>query len=392
MTVSDFSVVRGGGQVRLEARIEWEDCEREPFTLFFATSEEFENDLFPHSSILLNACLLPAWRSREKRISIAAPLCPVLVRQIEIALTTLREWYPGLGPHPRIDKQSGLEAIAPVGDGALSLMSCGIDSVALLRWNKLNLPAGHPDAISGLVMMLLTDDPQAPPPKLETLQPARQASANRVALETGTTLKVVASNIWWLVDNGHFYDKVWFGAVLASIAHVMAGGHRLGYVAAGRGISDLYPCGSHPLVDPYYSSAHFKMVLDGVEQDRLGKTALIANWKTGLDNLRVCQNDHEGVANCGTCEKCIRTKLALVALGKLGDCDAFEDPDVDVDLVKTLGQYKMISSRYVAQCYRELLPHLLARKRDDLEAALRKMVDTARVPDPYDSSTIGLEN
>jgi len=392
MTISDFCVLKGGGQVRMEATIEWEDSEREPFTLFFASGEAFENDLFPHSSILLNACILPAWRSREKRISVAAPLCPVLVRRIEIALATLRRWYPSLGPYPRIDHQRGPEAIAPVGNGALSLISCGIDSLALLRWNKLHIPPGHPDAISGLVMMLLTDDPQVPPPKLETLQSARQASAKRLADDTGTTFKTVASNIWWLVDNGHFYDKVWFGAVLASISHVMAGGHRMGYVAAGRGISDLYPCGSHPLIDPYYSSAHFKVVLDGLEQTRLEKTALIANWKTGLDNLRVCQNDHEGVSNCGTCEKCIRTKLALVALGKLGDCDAFEDPDVDVDLVRTLGQYNMISSRYVAECYRELLPHLLARKRSDLEAALREMVETARVSDPYEASTVGLQN
>lgn len=48
---------------------------------------------------------------------------------------------------------------------------------------------------------------------------------------------------------------------------------------------------------------------------RTAKVGLISNWPAGYDNLRVCWQGAMTGHNCGTCEKCVRTKLNAIASG-----------------------------------------------------------------------------
>src|SRR5439155_23473995 len=121
----------------------------------------------------------------------------------------------------------------------------------------------------------------------------------------------------------------------------------------------LPPSGSHPLLDSYYSSAHFQIEHHGLDMSRFEKTALVADWPIALQNIRVCQNDSSGNTNCGTCEKCIRTMTALAALGKLKDCRSFPGDDVFPELLHSVQQYHMIHNEYEANWYREILPALI---------------------------------
>jgi hypothetical protein len=55
---------------------------------------------------------------------------------------------------------------------------------------------------------------------------------------------------------------------------------------------------------------------DGADMSRFEKTRLVAAWDAGLQNIKVCTRNWPG-ANCGECEKCLRTMLALTALNAL---------------------------------------------------------------------------
>jgi hypothetical protein len=132
--------------------------------------------------------------------------------------------------------------------------------------------------------------------------------------------------------------------------------------------------GSSPLLDPYYSSAHFRIQHHGSAMSRLDKTSLVADWHTGLQNIRVCQKDPSGHQNCGSCEKCIRTMAALVSLGKLDSCDAFPAKDLSADLLSSVKRWDMISSEYQLNWYREMTNNLLTLGRQDLVSVIRDFV------------------
>lgn len=130
------------------------------------------------------------------------------------------------------------------------------------------------------------------------------------------------------------------------------------------------PFGSHPLLDPNYSSCDLQIRHDGILLSRLDKTRLVAEWDVALENLRVCNNQNRikpGALNCGQCEKCLRTKLALLALGKLDKTRAFPDSDVSETrlLAKTSIAGKSVR-QYEEACYRDVALALAANGQGDL--------------------------
>jgi hypothetical protein len=181
------------------------------------------------------------------------------------------------------------------------------------------------------------------------------------------------TNIWTLVDDGWFYWQMWYGALLSGVGHLFSGRFAHAYIAGGRPVARLRPEGSHRLLDPSYGSGHIAVELHGVEPTRLEKTALVADWPAALHGIRVCQKGQNWPGNCGTCERCIRTMLELVAVGKLWECGAFPAHDVSVELVRSVAEYEMLCPDQLFW-YRELVPALGASGRDDLAAAVEGVV------------------
>jgi hypothetical protein len=98
------------------------------------------------------------------------------------------------------------------------------------------------------------------------------------------------------------------------------------FIAASRSYADLIPLGSHPLLDPLWSTETTEFVHDGCEATRIEKAAVIASDDIALKHLRVCWENRGGAYNCGRCEKCLRTMACLRTLGVLQRCSAFESP------------------------------------------------------------------
>ena len=117
------------------------------------------------------------------------------------------------------------------------------------------------------------------------------------------------------------------------------------------------------------------MIHHGVDLTRLEKVALVGDWKTGLDNIRVCQNDDEGVYNCCTCEKCILTMCELEALGKLKDSAAFSVKEVTPELLNTIQTYDMIYNDFQVDFYEEIMPLLEGKGKSDLSEVLKKVLN-----------------
>lgn len=107
------------------------------------------------------------------------------------------------------------------------------------------------------------------------------------------------------------------GAALVSALQFFKPIARSCLIGSSKPYNDIvFPYGSNPLTDALLSSDSMQVLHDGARFDRLEKTAIVSQWPEGTRNLRVCWNGGQIEANCGKCEKCIRTKLGFLALGK----------------------------------------------------------------------------
>lgn len=377
MIVSDLRAGKALGVARVEATVTWEDSDAEPMTLYVETEQEHAAALRADPNAFLTSCLLPAWRSGERRIRVEGILCPALTERVKAPMRMLKRWHPGdFGPTPVIEAGDHFAARQPVAGQAIALLSCGVDSLATLRWNVLNIPRDHPDAIVASLFIAYDRDPTPSLARLESATAPRASAVRPVAADAGTRVIPVRTNMWWLAPDGWFFTEKWHGAALASMAAFFSGEYRKGYVASSHNPDVVAPNGSHPLLDPFFSSAHFAIEHDLFSMSRSEKVALIAEWPVGIAHVRVCTNDSEGGPNCGTCEKCIRTQVHLAALGK-GSVAAASFPTTSISpgLVRYLEEYDMIRGHppYIAW-YSEAIAGLRDNGLGPVADELRRIV------------------
>ena len=101
------------------------------------------------------------------------------------------------------------------------------------------------------------------------------------------------------------------GAELGAVALAIGFGRVAIPSTAMRG--ELGPLGSHPVLDPLFSTERTEVVHHG-EPSRLQKVRALTRFPEALELLDVCQREAEPL-NCGECEKCLRTMLELHAAG-----------------------------------------------------------------------------
>ena len=376
MRIENLRSERNGDRARVAATVAWEDCDRPTHEVYFETVEPFADSLTCNPHAFLVGCAIPAMHYGEKRVFIDTEICPELRVGLETAMGWLRHWFyepeqelvrieaktRSALPHPRTPERAGF------------FFSGGIDSYATLRANQLNFPREHPWSLRDALVVfgLEIDIPQAFQFVADMLQ--------EVAQEAGLTLVPVYTNLYLnyreedAKNHFNFWKYEHQGAVLAAIAHAFARRLTVVSIASGDDIPNIYPYGTHPLLDPNYSSIDLRIRHDGIAHSRLEKTKLVAEWDLALQHLRVCNQFRRywpGRLNCGRCEKCVRTMLALVALGSLERTDAFPENDLTEEVVLSA-----VHIDYdVVHFYRELVPHLEARGRHDLARAVRRKLD-----------------
>ena len=257
--------------------------------------------------------------------------------------------------------------------------SGGIDAFATLRANRLNYPDTHPGFIRDgiLVFGLEMDDSEKFKHVLEFYGGvAQEAELNLIPVYTNVYLVYRAEDER---NDFRFWGDHFQGAAFASIAHALANRYTSVSISASDAIPDLtlmkrvnlWPYGSHPLLDPQYGSSDLRIRHEGIAWSRLDKTRLVAGWDVALQNLRVCnqfRRYERGELNCGRCEKCVRTMLGLEALGLLERTSVFPVNRLSAELVKSAGSL----SDNPEGSYMELVEPLRKKGRDDLVEAIEQ--------------------
>jgi len=142
------------------------------------------------------------------------------------------------------------------------------------------------------------------------------------------------------------------------------------FIASSYDIPNLHPCGSHPLLDPEYSSYNMRIRHRDYELARLEKIKIVSDWNVALQNFRVCLANTPDRLNCGCCEKCVRTMTELTALGLLHKTDAFVEDEITWEHISQFD----ITIRGRPPFYKHTVPLLKEQGRDDLANAIEKQI------------------
>lgn len=250
-----------------------------------------------HGDAFLAAALLPAMRAGEALRIEGAPVSPQLLAGAARIQDIFLRWDRRC---QRIEVHAESAAAEVLQPGVASFFSGGVDGTYTL--------SQHIDEITHLVFIKGVDiqiDNDA-------LFARALASNQRFAAAFGKTLLPVATNIrHFCHPRGLNWGDMYNGSGLASVA--LALGFKTMYVASSDSYEYLNPHGSHPLLDPLWSTEATTLIHDGCEAPRSDRLRAIAQLPGALDILRVCWQD--AGYNCGHCEKCLRTMLALRLLG-----------------------------------------------------------------------------
>ena len=326
MRIEDVQRLEVDGRSRLAATAIWETRSSDPVDLYFEVPAEHATALSGSPDPFLVGCSVLAALAGEERLFVAGA-DPYLVAGVATGLAHLADW----NDFKTIDLETEGWVPSSKRDGARitgSLLSGGIDSLALLRLNHLQLPANHPHRIKGCILVNWNvgtdgDDLSAAYMSVEN----KRSSLEAFGAHSGVTVVPVYSNILRLLGypRGALWSEVLHGMAFAAAAHSVSGAFHTVSIAASSDIRKLaagFHWGSHPMIDGKLTSSTLRFVYDGEILTRLEKTAVVAEWPEALAVMTVCTAPYEvriKRQNCGRCEKCVRTALAFEVLDKTAE-------------------------------------------------------------------------
>lgn len=370
LAVSRIRAERDGAVLRASADIGGE-------RIWFSTRDV---ELAPAPEAFGCAALIPA-AAAGRRLRIETPLDPLWRENAGAILDLIREWWgyrseppapdaadaadaaplaEANGPATDVprDTSRGIPAAAGTGRTAL-FFSGGVDSFhTLLRGGT---------AIELLVMVQgfdfgLDDTVRAEAAERTLRVAAEHAGARAVFIRTNIRAHPRLSRVSW--DRTH-------GSAMAAVAHLLDGQVDRVIIAPSLPGDREMPWGSHPDLDPLWSSRRVAIV-SGPPGNRLDRLRSIAAEPLLRDHLRVCWRNVTPKGNCGRCAKCVLAMLILEECGELRHSRVFGDTS---DLIARVDALRRTPDRF----------HTLQEMLDDgrlspaLARAVRDLIQRSRL-------------
>lgn len=357
---------------RVSATIICEDCDHKPFEMYFETEPEFERDIWPNPHSFLLASFVAAMHFGELRLRVDGKVCPMLCDGLNVAMRLLKLWHGEPRQIVEIEAESGFSP-RPFNTRkrTASLLSGGVDSLALLYYNRSQLPLDHEYSIKDCFLIYGLDigDPNKAP--RHDVFEATKTSMQEITGDVQASLIPVYTNQRELISDWRVYEKDQYVSCLSSVAHAFSSRISRCVIALDNTVEFLMPHASHPRLNSNFSSSDLEIRSSMEKFSRLDKTRIIAERKIALENLRVCwmMNEiPEGQINCGKCPKCVRTMAELLVLDKLGEASTFPGNVLTKEMFETTRIELYVQREY----YLELIQPMLEIGRHDLAHIIQK--------------------
>lgn len=300
------------------------------------------------ANAFLSLALLPAMLVGEDIDITNHEVSRELLNNVDTIQSTYLRWFPELNLRRVSVFSSKIQKVVPLTGSSVtaSFFSGGVDSFDTV----LALENDRIDA--GIDVLLYVYGYDVRFGDVDLFQKTRR-SLDMTSKELGKELICISTNLREFTEPLVSWDFI-HGAALIAVAHVCSGTISRLYIPASNSIGQLTPNGSHPDLDPLFKTETLDIVHYGIERTRIEKILQnIAHSEVALQNLKVCWKNSGDTINCGTCEKCLRTMVALEIAGVLQKAPTFPSK-LPVNLLPSI----VIQNEGVANLYRELLPYL----------------------------------
>jgi len=311
------------GQHQLSADVTFEDAPRRTERVWFRWPEAYGRPETTGDPFL--AGLVIAAMALRERLHVEAPVSRALLAALRERLTpVMRRWG---WDEARVHVTAIETDPAPVQAGAerACFFSGGVDSYHSFLRNR--------DETTHLLLMrgfeVSVDD--------DIRWGTALSHVRAIAEEHGKTLVSVASNLGSVGANTttrrleeqgrpvlEYHRRRYSGTQLVAFAQCLQQRVHRFIVPSSLPWEWLMPHGTHPLIEPAWSTGAAAFDLDGLESDRIGKVRwLCEHAPDAVGKLRVCYRTEHGELNCGRCPKCLLTRIHLELLGHSHLADSF---------------------------------------------------------------------
>lgn len=246
----------------------------------------------PRAEIFLPLALAEAMVRAEDIVVEGVPISQKLAASLPEIVNIFCSWNRDDNHLIRVQAQT--EATQQSSPSVICCFSGGIDSSFSFSQHAseitdLLVVMGFDESAAGLQWQQLI---------LRQQEFADQHGKRLIAVETNLRQVLESRKLSWIAAHG---------SILAALGISLQAKRFI--IPSTYAYSDLFPWGSHPLLDPLWSTESTKVIHDGVGYTRTQKTEQLLRHPALLDRLQVCWKHFE--KNCGHCSKCVRTSLAL---------------------------------------------------------------------------------
>ena len=332
MLVSNIESKSNDVYCELTAKIET-DALKEPFSLWYrfpAHQKQFIDH--ENGDPFLAVSLLPAMKLREP-LQVTAPVSQRLLNSARKLQAIYHGWDQTLSEIPMTAPVPSEESSQVNKESNVGLFfSLGVDSFYTLLKNSTAHPSDQ-DAITHLISLHGFDIYYGRGNTAVFADVVR--TSTKVAETLNKKTLPVATNLRDFSDQFVTWGRLYHGAALASVGLALRHMFKTIHIAATYSYQQLFPWGSHPLLDPLWSTESLRFVHNGGEAGRLDKIRFIAQFPIAMETLRTCYRNPNNEYNCGCCEKCLRTMIGLHIARALRKCKTFPK-QIDLETLQNL--------------------------------------------------------
>ena len=359
MVINKPEVTESGDKICVSARIEIQTPDRTcPDTLWFKFPKSY-SDYITDRTDPFAASLLPLAMRYGENLEIHGLLSPRLAHGMQEYLRIQHLWKPDEFKLMEINC-TNLKTNNPtrIAGGVGCAFSGGVDSFHTL-WSHLPQNEKNPGYRISHCLMINGFDLNSIPEDAETFSNKTRHLYEPMMNRLGLQLLVSHTNIWQFLDKTKWKRFMYiFGSILTASA--LTFGHLFSrfYIASSFQYTQLFPWGSHPLLDNLLSTETTEIIHDGAHLTRIEKMAALSQWPETYSRLRTCLfdisfiNKTARLENCCRCERCIQAMSVLDMLGVLDKYTVFPKPlerkhvrKVDFINIPEKGKYKYLYAR-----------------------------------------------
>jgi hypothetical protein len=311
--VDDIRLEARDPQWELSGRITMDRLDTEGLRIWFRFPGEFSTGELDASPFLPGLLATSMWW--KENLHIDGPVSARLLEAAPLAMRRYRSFYPSLTVVP---VSASPHELGGKPAATACLFTRGVDSWYSALTNIESASRSRP-RLTHLLHVPGIDWNLTAPTHARGLAATRAAAAS-----IGCELVLVETNLRAFIERFQPWD-VTHGGALAGIGLVLGARFSHLLIASTFPLHRVLPWGSHPMLDPLWSTERTEIVHDAADVSRVDKAAFLLDHPHALSNLKVCY-DADTATNCGVCEKCMLTMVGLRTAGVRENLSGFAMP------------------------------------------------------------------